>query len=127
MQGQSMDCPGPKPVQPTGEIDPLLIDAIRTASIPTTKVPAPVSKKKPLPAQEPGPEPVSSGMPEAEIMKIQAGLKSFGNDEIGIDGKIGAKTREAVREFQTLCQLAVTGEPNREVFDKLREIGLIAG
>jgi peptidoglycan hydrolase-like protein with peptidoglycan-binding domain len=114
-------------LQPTGEIDPLLIDAIRTASIPTAKVPAPASKKKLTLTQEPAAEPSSSGMTDADVVKIQAGLKSFGNDDIGIDGKIGAKTREAVREFQTLFQLAVTGEPNREVFDKLREIGLIAG
>jgi peptidoglycan hydrolase-like protein with peptidoglycan-binding domain len=113
-------------LQPTGEIDPLLIDAIRTASIPTAKVPAPLSKKKSL-VEEPVVEQASSGMNDADVMKIQAGLKSFGNDEIGIDGKIGSKTREAVREFQTLFQLAVTGEPNREVFEKLQEIGLIAG
>ena len=71
--------------------------------------------------------PASTAMNDAEIAKIQAGLKSFGNDDIGIDGKVGAKTRLAVREFQTLFQLTVTGEPNREVFDKLLEIGLIAG
>lgn len=140
LYGGSVDgLPGPKTreaiqkfqqeagLQPTGEIDPLLIDAIRTASIPTAKVPAPISKKKPVLAQEPVAEQASSGMNDAEVMKIQAGLKSFGNDEIGIDGKIGSKTREAVREFQTLFQLGVTGEPNREVFEKLREIGLIGG
>ena len=31
-------------LEPTGEIDPLLLDAIRTASIPAEKVPAPVLK-----------------------------------------------------------------------------------
>lgn len=114
-------------LQPTGEIDPLLIDAIRTASVPTAKVPAPSVRNKPdiTRAETAGSEPVRMG--DADIMKIQAGLKSFGNEDIGIDGKIGAKTRLAVREFQTLFQLAVTGEPNREVFDKLQEIGLISG
>lgn len=118
-------------LQPTGEIDPLLIDAIRTASIPATRVPAPELKKtpskKPSAVSAENANSASPEMSEADIMKIQAGLKSFGNEDIGIDGKAGEKTRMAVREFQTLFQLAVTGEPNREVFDKLQEIGLIAG
>jgi peptidoglycan hydrolase-like protein with peptidoglycan-binding domain len=114
-------------LQPTGEIDPLLIDAIRTASVPTTKVPAPSRRSDTGNTGTDTAGSTSNGMDDADIMKIQAGLKSFGNDDIGIDGKVGAKTRLAVREFQTLFQLTITGEPNREVFDKLREIGLIAG
>jgi peptidoglycan hydrolase-like protein with peptidoglycan-binding domain len=114
-------------LQPTGEIDPLLIDAIRTASVPSTKVPAPSNKAKPAVVREETVAPEPNAMNDADVMKIQAGLKSFGNDDIGIDGKIGEKTRLAVREFQTLFQLTVTGEPNREVFNKLQEIGLISG
>ena len=117
---------------PTGEIDPLLIDAIRTASIPAAKVPAP------LPRQKASSEPATqhaetnavaqaNALVEAELMKVQAGLKAFGNDDIDVDGKIGAKTRDAVREFQVLFQLTVSGDPNREVFEKLQEIGLISG
>ncbi|MGB8819188.1 MAG: peptidoglycan-binding domain-containing protein [Rhizobiaceae bacterium] len=117
---------------PTGEIDPLLIDAIRTASIPVAKVPAPLPRQKASPEpsiQQANAEtfPQESTLAEADLMKIQAGLKAFGNDDIDVDGKIGAKTRDAVREFQSLFQLAVSGDPNREVFEKLQEIGLISG
>lgn len=58
------------------------------------------------------------------IMKIQAGLKAFGNDKVEIDGVMGNRTRAAIREFQSLFGLPVTGEPSEEVYAKMREIGL---
>ena len=57
-------------------------------------------------------------------MKIQAGLKAFGNDGIEIDGVIGARTKAAIREFQALFGLPETGEPDPAVYAKMREIGL---
>ena len=63
--------------------------------------------------------------PDPMIMKIQAGLKAFGNDKMEIDGMMGAKTRSAIREFQSLFGLPVTGEPSEEVYAKMREIGLV--
>jgi peptidoglycan hydrolase-like protein with peptidoglycan-binding domain len=149
-------------LEPTGEIDPLLLDAIRTASIPAEKIPAPVMKNnkakaqvkqvavQEMPqeteqktAQRPVQKPVKvsaeimpeqtasavsgGGLENAELLRLQAGLKAFGNGDIDVDGKIGGKTRDAIREFQTLFQLSVSGEPNREVLEKLQEIGLVAG
>lgn len=58
------------------------------------------------------------------VVKIQAGLKAFGNDKMEIDGRIGSKTRAAIKEFQSLFGLKVTGEPSDEVYAKMREIGL---
>ena len=63
--------------------------------------------------------------PDPMIMKVQAGLKAFGNGKMEVDGKMGAKTRAAIREFQSLFGLAVTGEPSAEVYAKMREIGLV--
>lgn len=83
------------------------------------------------PEPQPKPEMVSAKVEPAVatgsdqlIMKIQAGLKAFGNDRMEIDGVIGAKTRAAIREFQALFGMPVTGEPNEEVYAKMREIGL---
>ena len=61
------------------------------------------------------------------VQKIQAGLKAFGNDGMEIDGVIGAKTRAAIREFQSLFGLPVTGEPDAEALrqdarDRLDEL-----
>jgi peptidoglycan hydrolase-like protein with peptidoglycan-binding domain len=93
-------------------------------------------KPKPRPAvaaaePEVKPETVSVKMGEAEaaqpdpmVQKIQAGLKAFGNDGMEIDGVIGSKTRSAIREFQSLFGLPVTGEPDQKLYAKMREIGL---
>ena len=41
-----------------------------------------------------------------------------------VDGVIGARTRSAIREFQSLFGLPVTGEPDATLYAKMREIGL---
>jgi peptidoglycan hydrolase-like protein with peptidoglycan-binding domain len=61
---------------------------------------------------------------DARIVKIQAGLKAFGNDDIKLDGVIGARTKAAIKEFQSLFGLPETGEPDEVVYAKMREIGL---
>ncbi|MBZ9654340.1 peptidoglycan-binding domain-containing protein [Phyllobacterium lublinensis] len=65
------------------------------------------------------------GLSPAEIVRIQAGLRAFGNDKVEIDGKIGASTQDAVSEFQKLFRLPVTGEPDEKLLAKMQEIGLI--
>jgi peptidoglycan hydrolase-like protein with peptidoglycan-binding domain len=57
-------------------------------------------------------------------MRIQAGLRAFGNDQIEIDGIVGAKTEAAIREFQSLFGLPVTGRPDPSVLAKMRDLGL---
>jgi peptidoglycan hydrolase-like protein with peptidoglycan-binding domain len=58
------------------------------------------------------------------IKKVQAGLQAFGQDGIEVDGIPGARTKSAIREFQSIFGLPVTGEPDQAVYDKMREIGL---
>ncbi|QPC87189.1 peptidoglycan-binding protein [Mesorhizobium sp. NBSH29] len=62
--------------------------------------------------------------PDVLVTKVQAGLKAFGNDGIEIDGVVGSRTRNAIREFQSLFDLPVTGEPDEQLYFKMREIGL---
>ena len=103
----------------SGEIDDALLEQLgagdTTAGI----------KPKKAAAAEPEPKPkaetVSAKMadaagakPDPMIHKIQAGLKAFGNDGMEIDGVIGSKTRAAIREFQSLFGLPVTGEPDEK-------------
>lgn len=59
-----------------------------------------------------------------EVARIQAGLRAFGHDGIEIDGVVGMKTKSAIREFQSLFGLPVTGEPDAALVEKMREIGL---
>jgi peptidoglycan hydrolase-like protein with peptidoglycan-binding domain len=51
-------------------------------------------------------------------------LKAFGNDGMEVDGVMGSKTKSAIREFQSLFGLPVTGEPDEALYAKMREIGL---
>jgi len=57
-------------------------------------------------------------------MRIQAGLRAFGNEGIEIDGVVGARTRAAILEFQSLFGLPETGEPDQALYAKMRDIGL---
>ncbi|MEP7457000.1 peptidoglycan-binding domain-containing protein [Phyllobacterium sp. SB3] len=65
------------------------------------------------------------GLSAPEIVRVQAGLRAFGNDKVEIDGKVGESTKTAVSEFQKLFRLPVTGEPDAKLLAKMQEIGLI--
>jgi len=104
--------------EPTGQIDQRLLDEMATqhgAAEPVANV-DPVSVATNAPAR--------NQPPLVEVEKIQAGLKAFGHDTMEIDGIVGSKTRAAIREFQGLFGMPVTGEPDVAVIAKMREIGL---
>jgi len=92
-----------------------------TAGLPLHTVPRPEAAAA-APAGAAAPSPAAGG--DARIVKIQAGLKAFGNDGIQLDGVVGAQTSAAIREFQSLFGLPVTGAPDEGVYAKMREIGL---
>ncbi|WP_306118145.1 MULTISPECIES: peptidoglycan-binding protein [unclassified Roseitalea] len=80
----------------------------------------------PVPASAPAPgDGASPTLPDRRVVKVQAGLKAFGNDKIAVDGIAGEQTRAAVREFQALFRLPVTGEIDDALVDKMVAIGLI--
>jgi peptidoglycan hydrolase-like protein with peptidoglycan-binding domain len=132
----------------SGEIDALLLDQLganpTTASVPvpTPRVPAAAGPAKPaLPAPasaaRPGPAaPPAAGKPApvvpaslgaadaARIVKIQAGLKAFGNADMQLDGKVGPRTKSAIKEFQSLFGLPPTGDPDEATYAKMRAVGL---
>lgn len=92
-----------------------------------------VVAQPPLPRSSPGPDMIETASagpavaaPEGDpmVLRIQAGLKAFGNDGIDIDGIVGARTQSAILEFQSLFGLPETGEPDEALYAKMREIGL---
>lgn len=140
-------------MEATGEIDDRLLDALgiggerRTqhAAVehrPAAPVPAPVSAvAAPAPAVVPAAAPLprprdaaaatemlqevrAAAAVQADVVRVQAGLRAFGNEGIEIDGVMGEKTRAAIREFQSLFGLPVTGEPDDGLLAKMQEIGL---
>ncbi|MEO3387859.1 peptidoglycan-binding domain-containing protein [Mesorhizobium sp. CAU 1741] len=87
------------------------------------------SSAAPLPEGSPGTDLIetsSAGAPESDpmVLRIQAGLKAFGNDAIEVDGVVGPRTTSAILEFQSLFGLPETGEPNQALLTKMRDIGL---
>lgn len=114
----------------SGTIDDALLDQIgarQTTSAIPHPAPRPASAAS-EPAAVPAPIPVSApangAAPDARIVKIQAGLKAFGNNDMQLDGVVGARTKSAIKEFQALFGLPETGEPDEAVYVKMREVGL---
>jgi peptidoglycan hydrolase-like protein with peptidoglycan-binding domain len=103
----------------TGEIDAELLEMLGTPSTTAGIAPTPAPRDVALPA----PQPVVDA-PEDMVVRIQAGLKAFGNDDMEIDGVIGSRTQAALREFQSLFGLPETGKPDQAVYAKMKEIGL---
>ena len=108
----------------SGGIDDALLEQLGAAPT-TASVPHPtprdrIDPRPPASANTAAPAPQA----DARIVKIQAGLKAFGNDGIKLDGMVGAQTKAAIKEFQALFGLPETGEPDEVVYTKMREIGL---
>lgn len=87
------------------------------------QVPAPAA---PAPAQQQAAIPSQDKISSQDIVRVQAGLKAFGNDRVSVDGVPGKSTQEAVREFQKLFGLPATGAIDTTLIGKMREIGLIS-
>ncbi len=86
----------------------------------------------PLPENRPdnaiGPAPVSEAEADirrSEIVRIQAGLRAFGNDQIEIDGMVGPKTELAIREFQSLFGMEVNGKAGKVLLSRMQELGFV--
>jgi len=124
----------------SGEIDALLLDQLGATPKTAAVVPRPQPRPD-MPAAVPVSLQTNSGQtdagqtdagqtnaapqaPDARIVKIQAGLKAFGNDDMRLDGVVGARTKAAIKEFQSLFGLPQTGEPDEITYVKMREIGL---
>ena len=114
----------------TGTVDDSLLDQLGTGSVKPAVLPSPAPRRE---VAEPA---VASASDEAvakpaslvrdeRIAKVQAGLREFGNEAIEIDGLMGARTAAAIKEFQSLFGLEVTGEADGAVYAKMKEIGLV--
>ncbi|CAM5580142.1 hypothetical protein MAUB1S_09769 [Mycolicibacterium aubagnense] len=111
----------------SGNIDEALLDQLGIAGTTASVVPQPAPRDDVagIIGNQPGSVPVPSQQKlDARIVKIQAGLRAFGNNDIKTDGVIGGRTKAAIREFQSLFGLPETGEPDEAVYAKMREIGL---
>lgn len=63
--------------------------------------------------------------PSNTVGKVQAGLRAFGNQSVTVDGVAGSQTSAAIKEFQSLFKLPVTGQIDKQLIDKMVAVGLI--
>ena len=105
----------------------LLTQILLSASVKPTEVPLPkqeelvqkVSATKTAAVAPKKPEAGADGL----IARIQSGLKSYGYEDLKVDGKMGQHTATAIQRFQLDYGMKITGEPSDRVFKKLKEIG----
>ncbi|WP_157015068.1 peptidoglycan-binding domain-containing protein [Mesorhizobium xinjiangense] len=113
----------------TGTIDEALVAQLSKGTptaIADDPVPTPAPRVAALEQADERAE-TASVVPDRTVVKVQAGLRSFGNDGIEIDGVVGDRTAVAIREFQSLFGLPVTGKVDADLLSKMDEIGLIDG
>ncbi|MET3589375.1 peptidoglycan hydrolase-like protein with peptidoglycan-binding domain [Bartonella silvatica] len=61
----------------------------------------------------------------ADIMQVQKALQNFGIQEVMPTGIEDKKTTEALKQFQKMFDLPITGKVDRTVLMKMREVGLL--
>ncbi|MDM9994388.1 peptidoglycan-binding domain-containing protein, partial [Bartonella henselae] len=61
----------------------------------------------------------------ADIIEVQKALRIFGNQEVIVTGVEDQKTVEALKQFQKMFDLPITGKINHTVLVKMHEIGLL--
>lgn len=111
-------------LEATGTVDEELLDQLGATSGAGGAV-SPRAPETRAATAAPGGEIERAPLPaDRQIMKLQAGLRAFGNEGIEVDGILGARTRAAIHEFQALFGLPETGEPDEALYAKMREVGL---
>lgn len=85
---------------------------------------SPLAKKDP-PSNQSNPDDGHFSASIADIMRVQAALRAFGDNNVAVSGKEDENTAEALKNFQKMFSLTVTGKINQEVIDKMKDIGLI--
>lgn len=112
-------------LNPSGEIDTALLARLKLGGE-TVPASAPEPTARPV-IDASLTQSVSNGREALSTrernIRVQAGLRAFGNNAIKLDGVIGAQTEAAIREFQSLFGLPVTGKADDTLLAKMREEG----
>lgn len=104
-------------LEASGEVTTELLEKLDAADTTGAIAPVPTPRNVPLPSAD-------TSKSSELVAKIQGGLRAFGNKDIEVDGKMGARTRAAIKEFQALFGLPETGEADSTVYQKMVEAKL---
>ncbi|EJF89760.1 peptidoglycan-binding domain-containing protein [Bartonella melophagi] len=61
-----------------------------------------------------------------DIIRVQEALRMFGSQEVTITGIEDEKTMRALKQFQKIFNLPITGKIDRKVLLKMHEVGLLS-
>ncbi|WP_455479712.1 peptidoglycan-binding domain-containing protein [Bartonella sp. B23] len=61
----------------------------------------------------------------ASTTQVQKALRTFGNQDVIVTGIEDQKTREALKQFQKIFDLPITGKVDHAVLTKMHEVGLL--
>ncbi|WP_336278975.1 peptidoglycan-binding domain-containing protein [Bartonella sp. CB175] len=61
----------------------------------------------------------------ADIVRVQKALRLFGNQEVIVTGVEDPKTIDALKQFQKMFHLPITGKIDQQILLKMREVGLL--
>jgi len=113
--------PPPPAVQPAAPPKPLEIGKPDPPPPPPTS--ADIARATPPPAKaDPDAWPAQAA---DQVKVVQALLHEMNFYRDTPDGRLGPATRAAIREYERLSGLKVTGEPNKDVFESLKEMRLL--
>ncbi|WP_455475756.1 peptidoglycan-binding domain-containing protein [Bartonella sp. B17] len=68
---------------------------------------------------------LKSPLPAKNIVRVQEALRAFGNQEVAITGVEDQKTIDALKQFQEMFNLPITGKIDQVILKKMREIRLL--
>ena len=88
----------------------------KTQVVKTTMPPVPVSPPSPTPTQS-----TPRTAPQHLVMAVQKRLADLGYDPGPADGVVGSKTRSAIKAYQNLASLDVTGEVSADLLQRLKQ------
>ncbi len=71
--------------------------------------------------------PALAALGKNEIRELEGLLADLGFDPGPIDGVLDAQTRAAIKGYQNLAALPVTGQANRDLLDEVRSVTAILG
>lgn len=110
-----------------GMATPLLLSQLRQAANPPSESDDPIARLAAGGTVDPAATGGIGAAPDTDLVRqIQAKLAEARVADLKADGIMGERTRAAIRTFQALESLEVTGEPSREVLDRLNETGASA-
>lgn len=142
----------PKPPMPRIETEkpvaPQIVAKPEPAPAPPPPAAQPAEPPKPLEIGKPDPPPppptsadIARATPPAQPVKVdpdawptqvadqvkvvQTLLREMNFYREAPDGRLGPATRAAIREYERLSGLKVTGEPNKDVFESLKEMRVL--